>query len=207
MIHSEREVIETPLLRAILNMIDTVHVGINDGVYPYVVPLSYGFDIDDERLEVYVHCALRGRKLTLMEKDPHVCCTFSTFSNFPKKMYKGHRHDYRSVMAFGVVEKLERSNDPKGYAKAIRAILDHYDRVPAKGEHRGFPNFDPKGIQKMHVLKITCKRENVFGKSEFPVRTLEDVPFIDVYNMPDNAEPFDISDLMRREKRPSAFED
>lgn len=207
MIHCEREVIETPLLKAMLEMIDTVHVGINGGEYPYVVPLSFGFDIDDERLEVYVHCALQGHKLTLMERDPHVCCTFSAFSNFPKKMYKGHRHDYRSVMAFGVAEKIVQQHSPKEYARALRAILDHYDRVPAKGEHRGFLNFDPGGIRKMHVIKIVCERKNVFGKAEFPIRTPEDVPFKDVYHLAPDDEPFHIDDLIQRQKRPSDFDD
>ena len=206
MIKSDREVLDTEIIRAILNQIDTVHVGINDGMYPYVVPLSFGFDLDEQNLKIYIHCALKGYKLQLMEKDPHVCCTFSTFSNFPKKLYKGHRHDYRSVMAFGEVQPIDREKFPTDYAKALRRLLEHYDRIPKNGEKRNFPNFDPNGIHKMNLLQIVCSRDDVYAKSEFPLRSVEDVPFIDVYHVPTDDEPFDISDLEKREKRASRFD-
>lgn len=206
MIKSDREILDTAIIRAILDRIDTVHVGINDGVYPYVVPLSFGFDLDEETLDIYIHCALKGYKLHLMQNDPHVCCTFSAFSNFPRKLYKGHRHDFRSVMAFGEVRLIDREQEPRAYARAIRRLLEHYDRIPKNGEKRDFPNFDVNGIHKMHMLQVTCRRDNVFAKSEFPLRSVDDVPFTDVYGSETDNVPFDIADLQARPKRPSRFD-
>lgn len=49
---------------------------------------------------------------------------------------------------------------------------------------------------------IECDWEDVPGKTETPVRKPEDVPFVDVYSVPEDKEPFDISRLPRdREDR------
>lgn len=206
MLHHEREIFDTDLLCAILDMIDTVHVGIHDEVYPYVVPLSFGYRMDEDNLIIYLHCARKGYKLMLMEKNPHLCCTFSAFSNFPKKIYKGHRHDFRSVMAFGVARKVSPQSEPLEFAQGIRALLQHYDRIPAPGEQRGFPNFNIHQLPHLYLIRVECPRSQVFGKSEFPVRTLEDVPFKDVYNLPDDDTEYDIADLEQRPKRFSPYD-
>ncbi len=195
MIHHEREVIGRELIGAILDMIHTVHLGLMGEEYPYVIPLNFGYRYEEDSLIIYIHCAKRGYKLKLMERCPKVCATFSDFRNYPDLMYKGHRHDYRSVMAFGTVEEV---TDKKEFALAIRLLLEHNGRKPGQ--------FDPKGIPNMKVLKIVCPEDQVFGKSEFPIRTVEDVPFLDPYSQPDDKTPYDISDLLARPKRPSKFD-
>jgi len=42
---------------------------------------------------------------------------------------------------------------------------------------------------------IECNWEDVSGKTEIPVRRPEDVPFVDVYNVPEDNEPYDDTDL------------
>ena len=41
----------------------------------------------------------RGLKVDLIKKNPKVCLEFSAFNDFPDHKYKGHYHDYRSVIA------------------------------------------------------------------------------------------------------------
>lgn len=194
MIHSEREIIGKELISAVLDMIHTVHLGIMGEEYPYVVPLNFGFQFEDS-LVIYIHCAKKGYKIKLLEKNPKVCATFSDFRNYPDIIYKGHRHDYRSVMAFGTVNEVI---DKKEYAQALKEILKHNGRKPGQ--------FDPKGIPNMKIYKIVCPEDQVFGKSEFPVREMKDVPFINPYEQEEDNIPYDISDLELREKRKSKFE-
>ena len=53
----------------------------------------------------------------------------------------------------------------------------------------------------MYIGKITCPLSKVTAKSEFPIRTKEDIPFINVYDMPDDEQPFDISDIIAQRKK------
>ena len=47
---------------------------------------------------------------------------------------------------------------------------------------------------------IECDLKDVTAKSEFPLRTVEDVPFLNVYEQEDDEIPFDISDIIADRK-------
>ena len=47
---------------------------------------------------------------------------------------------------------------------------------------------------------IECKMKNVTAKSEFPIRSVADVPFLDVCSSPKDETPFDISDIIAKRK-------
>lgn len=53
----------------------------------------------------------------------------------------------------------------------------------------------------MYIGVIECHMHDVTAKSEFPLRTVEDVPFLDVYSMEKDDEPFDISDILENKKK------
>ncbi|MDR1559874.1 MAG: pyridoxamine 5'-phosphate oxidase family protein [Clostridiales bacterium] len=70
--------------------------------YPYVVPLSYGFELQNDRNEIriYIHGAIEGFKNDLLARDNRVCVEFDIF----------HRNtltdmnittEYESVIGFG----------------------------------------------------------------------------------------------------------
>lgn len=61
----ESQIHDRKIITAILDQIQIVTVGINDGDYPYVVPLSFGYEATEEKLLVYVHCAREGHKVDL----------------------------------------------------------------------------------------------------------------------------------------------
>ncbi len=56
-------------------------------------------------------------------------------------------------------------------------------------------------VPAMYMLKITCPMDQVTDKSGFPLRTVEDVPFVDVYSVPEDNTPFDIRDIIAKRKQ------
>lgn len=186
-----RQITEKEILCGILDMIDTIHIGINDSPYPYVVPVNFGYEFD-ENLVFYFHCAKIGYKTDLIEKDPNVCVTLSAFSNFPDRSYKGHIHDYRSVMAFGQAKEISFTENEEEFNKAIQAILKHNSRKP--------DDFAPALLKFIRVFKITCSPDMVFGKAEIVPKTLEEVPFADVYSIPKDNAPDDFSHVLDMKK-------
>ena len=74
MIRYDREVKELELICAMLDLMNTVHLGmIDEDGYPYVVPLNFGYEIKDNKLCIYTHFSKRGHKLELLRKNPKVC--------------------------------------------------------------------------------------------------------------------------------------
>ena len=190
----EREVDDPILIHEMLKLFDTVNLGLNDedGV-PYVVPLNFGYEMDEKNLYVYIHCAKKGHKIDLIKKDNRVCLMFSAFHDFPDRQWKKHRHDYRSVIAKGTVELLDGSNDYETFKKG-------YDLLYLCNNREIVPLESRPVIPPIYIGKITCPMSQVSAKSEFPLRKVEDVPFTNVYDMPDDDTPFDLSDIIAKKK-------
>lgn len=193
----EKAIFDHELLSAIFDMISIVHVGVFDHEYPYVVPMNFGYKIEKEFLKIYVHCAKEGHKVDLWNKNPNVSATFSTFSNYPDKHYMHTNHDFRSIMARGKIRLIDKKQDPKLFGEGFQLILKHNHRQPN--------DFSVPHMMFMDLYLIECDWNHVVGKSENPVRTLEDVFFPDVYNLPFNDERHDYTDLFTR-KIEEAFE-
>ena len=62
-------------LADLLRQGQTLHLAMNHGGQPYVVPLTYGYEAaaDSRGLgRLWVHCAVEGRKVEALEADPRV---------------------------------------------------------------------------------------------------------------------------------------
>lgn len=187
MIRYEQLVYDPAIIAAILDQCDIVHIGFQDKRTAYVVPMCYGFSADEASLSIFIHTAKEGYTRKLLEREPIVCCSFAAWRNFPDRPYKGHVHDYRSAMAFGKVRRLDLDREPEACEAALQALFRKTHRVDCK---------NPKGIAGMDMYAIECDWQDVSGKTETPVRCPEDVPFPDVYHLPEDHEPYDVSDLL-----------
>ncbi len=56
----------------ILEKSKVVHLGLVDGDEPYVVPMNYGYTMDDGKLTLWLHGATQGRKYDIIRKNPKV---------------------------------------------------------------------------------------------------------------------------------------
>ncbi len=68
----EREVTDMDEIISILDKAKVLHLGLVDGDEPYVVPMNYGYTMEEGKMTVYLHGALTGRKLDLMRVNPKV---------------------------------------------------------------------------------------------------------------------------------------
>lgn len=57
-----------------------------------------------------------------------------------------------------------------------------------------------KVIPLMYIGVVECDLKDFTAKSEFPIRTVEDVPFLNIYEQEDDEVPFDISDIIADRK-------
>ena len=71
----DREITDIRTITAILDRCKTACIAMTDGNLPYVVPLSYGYEIEEYTLILYFHCAREGRKLDMLKSNNNVCFT------------------------------------------------------------------------------------------------------------------------------------
>ena len=59
-------------IRHILDSGKVLHLGLSVNDEPYVVPMNYGYALEDGKLVVYLHSAVRGKKLEMVQTNPRV---------------------------------------------------------------------------------------------------------------------------------------
>ena len=68
MYHAEREIRDKKIIKAILDMCDVINIGFFDDEYPYVLPVNFGYEFEDN-LVFYMHHAVEGYKNKLCRPE------------------------------------------------------------------------------------------------------------------------------------------
>ena len=68
----ERQVTDPEQIRHILDTAKVLHLGLAVNNEPYVVPMNYGYTMEAGKLTLYLHSAVRGKKLDMVQANPNV---------------------------------------------------------------------------------------------------------------------------------------
>ena len=137
----EREIKDFNEIVDVLRRTDTVRLGINGELFPYVVPLSFGFEVNDGKINIYVHGAKEGFKHELIEKNNHVCIEADIFHGYVKHE-RGITTEYESVIGFGTAKIANDEETVKG----LDLLLEHCG-------YQGY-EYDKSILEFLRVYKI-----------------------------------------------------
>ncbi len=117
---SKREVTDKTEILKLIDECDTIRLGLHDEPYPYIVPLSFGWENIGDTINFYVHCAKEGKKLDLIDKNANVCIEGDILDGY---VDLGHSvtADYKSFIAFGKAEQVFGSQLIHG----LKLLLKH----------------------------------------------------------------------------------
>ena len=68
----EARVTDPEQIRHILDTAQVLHLGLAVDNEPYVIPMNYGYALEDGRLILYLHSAVKGKKLDMIRANPKV---------------------------------------------------------------------------------------------------------------------------------------
>jgi nitroimidazol reductase NimA-like FMN-containing flavoprotein (pyridoxamine 5'-phosphate oxidase superfamily) len=68
----ERQVTDSEQIRHILDTAKVLNLGMSVKDEPYVVPMNYGYTMENGKLVIYLHSAVQGRKLEMLKANPRV---------------------------------------------------------------------------------------------------------------------------------------
>ena len=104
----EREVTDINEIIKILDESKVLHLGMVDGDEPYVVPMNYGYTLENGKLTIWLHGAKRGRKLDVIRANPKVFFEMECgITPFEGEVACKYGITYASVMGRGVAEIVE----------------------------------------------------------------------------------------------------
>lgn len=110
----EREVTDSAMIKDFLDRGQIIHLGLCDGDQPYVVPMNYGYTMEDGMLTIYMHGAVNGYKYEVMQANPKVSFSIECdVQPFPGKVACQYGTSYSSVMGKGIVELITDVEEKK----------------------------------------------------------------------------------------------
>ena len=68
----ERQITDEKQIMHILDTAKVLHLALAVNDEPYVVPMNYGYCMENGKLVLYLHSAVRGKKLDMMQVNPRV---------------------------------------------------------------------------------------------------------------------------------------
>jgi nitroimidazol reductase NimA-like FMN-containing flavoprotein (pyridoxamine 5'-phosphate oxidase superfamily) len=68
----ERQVTDEAQITRILDTAKVLNLGLSVNDEPYVVPMNYGYTMKDGKLTLYLHSAVKGKKLDMIQANPKV---------------------------------------------------------------------------------------------------------------------------------------
>lgn len=139
---TDKEITDPAQLGKIIDQSLYGHLALCDGEQPYVIPVSFG----REGLDLYLHTAREGLKLSILEQNPRVCVAFEgevRRVEHPQLACRWSLSFYSVVGRGRIVEVLEPAEKEHG----LNVLMRHYSG-------RAWP-FQPSELASVRVWKIT----------------------------------------------------
>lgn len=148
----DREIGSPEVIDTILTEARFAAVAMSAGDEPYVVTMNHGYD--RERGSLFFHCALKGHKLDVIERNPSVCATVVQDLGYVEGMCE---HRYRSLVIRG---KMSVVRDLETKKHGIETLMSHHE--PDPGPIRARNLADEADYERFIILEM--KIEDITGK-------------------------------------------
>ena len=117
----ERQITDEAQITAILDAGKVLHLGLAVDNEPYVVPMNYGYTRENGKLVVYLHSAVRGKKLDMIRANPKVFFEIDCdLVPFEGELPCQYGLSYSSVMGKGVARIVDDVEEKK---KAMSILM------------------------------------------------------------------------------------
>jgi len=145
--HPERSVPEDA--RAILSDGLVAHIGFFDGEWPYVIPRSYYYDAESDK--IYLHGSPNSRTSSALANGTPVCIEVTILDGLVySRTALYHSMNYRSVMCFGRAASV---TDSVLKEKILHRMIERYH--PGRKPGTDYEPTTPKHLKSTEVLEVS----------------------------------------------------
>ena len=117
----ERQITDEAQIMDILDKGKVLHLGLAVDNEPYVVPMNYGYTHEDGKLVMYLHSAVRGKKLDMIRANPKVFFEIDCdLVPFESELPCQYGLAYSSVMGKGIARIVDDVEEKK---KAMSILM------------------------------------------------------------------------------------
>ena len=122
---ADREIKNQEEIIDIIKRCDVIRLAFNNGDYPYILPLNFGFEVKNDKVIFYLHSALEGTKVDIMKKDNRASFEMDTKHELQYYEERGYcTMSYESIIGRGRIRILPE--DEK--MNALKKLMGHYHK-------------------------------------------------------------------------------
>jgi len=142
----DREILNMDEILEIIKKCDVCRIALFDKEYPYIIPMNFGFEYQNQQIILYLHCANEGKKLDLINKNNKV----SFEMDCSHKLVQGNTPydctmEFESVIGNGIIEIMHENKE-----RALSVLMQHYSKEETF-------TFSDKMLLATTTLKITVE--------------------------------------------------
>ncbi len=151
---TERKITDNKEIEAIIKKADVCRIALVDDNKPYMVTLNFGYK-NGEPAVIYFHCANKGRKLDIIEKNNTACFQMDVDHELIEaKKACGFGMNFKSIVGYG---KITRVLDKTEKIEGLNYIMKQYS-------DRSDFSYEDKMIDVTTILKLEI--EEIVGKQK-----------------------------------------
>lgn len=144
---SDREITDRQEIIEVMRRCDVCRLALNDEGYPYILPLNFGMEVTEEKIVLYFHGAMEGRKYELIERDNRASFEMDCAHRLVMDEEKGHcTMEYESVIGRGRIEIVPEEEKEEALCRLMRQY---------RPENAGF---NKAAIPRTRVIKLTVEK-------------------------------------------------
>lgn len=120
----ERAIEDLTEIKKLVEACHVVRIAMTDEEYPYIVPVNFGYQWQEEALTLYIHGARQGKKLRLIQQNNKVAVEMDTDHELISGGMRPDKYSYgyRSLIGYGDAEILDDLDQKR---QALQLLLDH----------------------------------------------------------------------------------
>lgn len=151
---AEREITGINNILKILDKCEVLRLGLSQNNQSYIVPMNFAFELLEDEIFVYLHCALEGKKIDIIKQNNKVCFEADCSHKLaPGKVPCAWTMNYESVMGEGEISIVQNNCEK----------ISGMDLMMARYGYKGKPNYPKQMLDKLCVLRITVTQ--ISGKA------------------------------------------
>ncbi|MEG2084436.1 MAG: pyridoxamine 5'-phosphate oxidase family protein [Clostridia bacterium] len=102
MLKKEKQVTDLAEIADIIDNCEYCAIALIDGDKPYVIPMNFGYTLENGKLTLYFHCARFGKKLDLIKANANVAFEMSCNNKlFTAKLACHYGYAFKSIVGSG----------------------------------------------------------------------------------------------------------
>lgn len=137
---------DQPTVKWVMEDCDILNLSLQDGKGSYVVPLHFGFEVQNQKLVLYVHGQAKGHRAALIKQNPNIAIDMTTdYHLIVAKKDCLFSASFRSAVGKGTIQEL---TNPSDKIHGLTVMMHHYvSQMPQP--------LTEDMVKQVHVWKIT----------------------------------------------------